>query len=312
MAAIVGRFSRQALLRAQNGIKSQQANLSFKNITENFSNYSLGKKVAAGLAGAAATGAIGLGVALQTAVVASDLELHPPTYPWSHNGMLSSLDHGSIRRGYQVYKQVCAACHSMNYMYYRNLVDVIMTEDEAKAEAEEIQVVDGPDEEGNMFERPGKLADRFPNPYANDEAAKSANNGALPPDLSFITLARHGGENYLYALLTGYHDAPAGVKVGDDLTYNPYFPGGAIGMPQQLYNDVIEYEDGTPPSVSQLAKDVSVFLRWTAEPEHDTRKRMGLKMMMVMSMLIAVAFYFKRHKFTVIKSRKIAFKSPRR
>lgn len=308
MAAIVGRFSRQALLRAQNGIKSQQANLSFKNITENLT---FGKKVAAGVAGAAATGAVGLGVALQTAVVASDLELHPPQYPWSHDGWFASIDHMSVRRGYQVYKQVCAACHSMNYMYYRNLVDACMTEEEAKAEAEEVQVVDGPDEEGNMFERPGKLSDKFPNPYANDEAAKSANNGALPPDLSFITLARHGGENYIFALLTGYHDAPAGVDVGEDLTYNPYFPGGAIGMPQQLYNDGLEYEDGTPPSVSQLAKDVSIFLKWAAEPEHDTRKRMGLKVILVLSTLIAICFYYKRHKFSVIKSRKIAFKPKR-
>lgn len=225
--------------------------------------------------------------------------------------MFDSLDHASIRRGYEVYKQVCAACHSMNYMYYRNLVGVILTEDEAKAEAEEIQVRDGPDEEGNMFDRPGKLSDRFPQPYANEEAAKAANNGALPPDLSFISAARHGGENYIFALLTGYCDPPAGIELREGLHYNPYFAGGAIGMAQALYNEIIEYNDGTPATQSQLAKDVAIFLKWAAEPEHDQRKRMGMKAIMVFGVLIAISLFYKRHKWTVIKSRKIAFKPPR-
>jgi len=183
-----------------------------------------------------------------------------------------------------------------------------MTEEEAKAEAEEVQVVDGPDENGEMFERPGKLSDKFPNPYANEEAAKAANNGALPPDLSFITSARHGGEDYVFSLLTGYCDPPAGVEVREGMHYNPFFPGGAISMARSIYNDSIEYEDGTPPTASQLAKDVVTFLRWSAEPEHDDRKRMGIKMLMIGSFLILVAFYYKRHKWTVLKTRKIAFK----
>lgn len=256
----------------------------------------------------AAAGTLGLGVALQSAVSASALELHPPAYPWSHSGYLSSLDHASMRRGYQVYKQVCAACHSMNYMYYRNLVGTIMTEEEAKAEAEEVQVIDGPDEAGNMFERPGKLSDRFPNPYPNEEAAKAANNGALPPDLTFITSARHGGEDYVFSLLTGYTDPPAGFELREGMHYNPYFPGGAISMAKSLFNETIEYEDGTPASASQLAKDVVTFLRWSAELEHDERKRMGIKMLMISALLISIAFYYKRHKWTVLKSRKLAFK----
>merc|ERR1712226_1602359 len=134
-----------------------------------------------------------------------------------------------IRRGYQVYKQVCAACHSMKYMYYRQLVNTVMSEDEAKAEAEEIQVTDGPDDQGNMYERPGKLSDKFPAPYRNDEEAKAANNGALPPDLTFIVAAREGGEDYVFSLLTGYKDAPAGVNLGESLHYNPYFAGSQIG-----------------------------------------------------------------------------------
>lgn len=144
----------------------------------------------------------------------------------------------SIRRGYEVYKQVCAACHSMRYIAYRNLVGVSHTEAEAKAEAEETQVRDGPDESGEYYMRPGKLSDYFPNPYANEEAARAANNGAFPPDLSYIVLGRKGGEDYIFALLTGYVDAPAGVVLREGQHYNPYFPGGAISMAQALYNEV--------------------------------------------------------------------------
>lgn len=308
MAAIVGRASRQVLLKANSAVSVPQNNLSINHVREAFKKLSKGKKVAVGVAGSLTAGLVGTGVALQTAVLAGDLELHPPSYPWTHSGLFQSLDHDGVRRGYQVYKQVCAACHSMNYMYYRNLVGAIMTEDEAKGEAEEQMITDGPDDNGEMFQRPGKLADRFPNPYANDEAAKAANNGALPPDLSFIVNARHGGEDYLFSLLTGYCDPPAGITVAEGQAYNPYFPGGAIGMPQQLYNDGIEYEDGTVASVAQMAKDVATFLRWAAEPEHDERKRMGMKSMMVFAMIIAVSYYYKRHKWTVLKSRKIAFK----
>lgn len=125
----------------------------------------------------------------------------------------------------------------MKYLAYRNLIGVTHTEEEAKAEAEEIQVTDGPDDEGNFFQRPGKLADRFPRPYANDEAARAANNGALPPDLTYIVAARHGGEDYIFSLLTGYCEPPGGISIREGLHYNPYFPGGAIGMAQALYNE---------------------------------------------------------------------------
>ncbi|PIK49668.1 putative cytochrome c1, heme protein, mitochondrial [Apostichopus japonicus] len=134
--------------------------------------------------------------------------------------------------------------------------------------------------------------------------------GALPPDLSYIALARHGGEDYIFALLTGYCDPPAGVDIRDELYYNPYFPGQAIGMAPPLYNEILEYEDGTPATLGQLTKDVSTFLRWAAEPEHDQRKRMGLKMLMIFSLLISAAYYLKRHKWTVMKSRKIAYRPP--
>lgn len=198
----------------------------------------------------------------------------------------------------------------MKYLAFRNLIGVTHTEEEAKIIAEEYLFKDGPDEEGNLFDRPGKLSDYFPRPYENDEQARAANAGALPPDLSYIALARHGGEDYIFALLTGYCDPPAGVDIRDELYYNPYFPGQAIGMAPPLYNEILEYEDGTPATLGQLTKDVCTFLRWAAEPEHDQRKRMGLKMLMIFSLLISAAYYLKRHKWTVMKSRKIAYRPP--
>ncbi|XP_074644590.1 cytochrome c1, heme protein, mitochondrial-like [Tubulanus polymorphus] len=307
MASILAQPSlKQAVLKTSNHLITGHAKMS------TFRNLSKGKKLLLGVAGATAVGGAGVALALNQAVHAAELTLHPPKLPWSHNGLFQSFDHASIRRGYEVYKQVCAACHSMQYLHYRNLVGVSHTEDEAKAEAAEVMIKDGPDEEGNMFERPGKLADGFPAPYANDEAARAANNGALPPDLSYITLARHGGEDYLFALLTGYvEDPPAGVSLADGQHYNPYFPGGAIGMAQALYNEIIEYEDGTPATLSQLAKDVSTFLSWASEPEHDVRKRMAIKLLLVFPFLILGSYYVKRHKWMVLKSRKIA-RVPRR
>lgn len=270
-------------------------------------NASKAKKVAVAALGVAVGGAAAVGYALNQSVKAS-VQLHPQNLPWNHNGIIDSLDHASVRRGYEVYKQVCAACHSMRYVAYRNLIDVTHTEEEAKAEAEEIMVTDGPNDQGEMFQRPGKLSDYFASPYPNDEAARAANNGALPPDLTYITSARHGGEDYLFHLLTGYCDPPAGVKLQDGQYYNPYFPGGAISMAQALYNEIIEYEDGTPATQSQLAKDVTTFLKWTAEPEHDTRKRMIIKTVMIFSVLIGISYYMKRHKWSVIKSRKLIYR----
>ncbi|XP_034980539.1 cytochrome c1, heme protein, mitochondrial [Zootoca vivipara] len=272
---------------------------------------SRGKKVALTTLGVLTAGGAGLALALHTAVKAGELELHPPNYPWSHNGMLSSLDHSSVRRGYQVYKQVCSACHSMEYLAFRNLIGVSHTEEEAKALAEETEVQDGPNEDGEMFTRPGKLSDYFPKPYPNPEAARAANNGAVPPDLSYIVNARHGGEDYVFSLLTGYCDPPGGVSIREGLYYNPFFPGEAIGMAPPIYNEILEFEDGTPATMSQIAKDVCTFLRWAAEPEHDHRKRMGLKMALIMGLLLPLTYYLKRHRWSVLKSRKIAYRPPK-
>ncbi|KAM9800807.1 cytochrome c1, heme protein, mitochondrial [Syngnathus typhle] len=294
----------RALLRTSKSITTPKANMSLASLPR-------GKKVALTTLGVVGAGTAAVALALHQSVKASDLELHPPNYPWSHAGPLSSLDHGSIRRGYQVYKQVCSACHSMEYLAFRNLVGVSHTEDEVKAIAEEVEVVDGPDETGEMFTRPGKLSDYFPKPYANPEAARVANNGALPPDLSYIVNARHGGEDYVFSLLTGYCEPPAGVAVREGLYYNPYFPGQAIGMAPPIYNEILEYDDGTPATMSQVAKDVCTFLRWAAEPEHDQRKRMGLKLLMGSAILVPLLYYMKRHRWAVLKSRKIAYRPPK-
>eukprot|EP00250_Pteridium_aquilinum_P026428 c32997_g1_i1 orf=182-1120(+) len=231
--------------------------------------------------------------------------LPAPNYPWSHEGVLSSYDHASIRRGHQVYQQVCAACHSMSLLAYRDLVGVAYTEEEVKAVAAETEVEDGPNDEGEMYTRPGKLSDRFPSPYPNEQAARFANGGAYPPDLSLITKARHNGPNYVFALLTGYREPPAGVSVREGLHYNPYFPGGAIAMPKMLIDGAVEYEDGVPATETQMAKDVTTFLSWAAEPEMEERKLMGFKVIFVLCLALLQAGYYKRWKWAPVKSRRV-------
>ncbi|CAL6288649.1 unnamed protein product [Bathycoccus prasinos] len=262
-----------------------------------------------GYAAGAALGAFLSVAAVSTTFVASADEaehgLHLPQYSWPHDGLFDAYDHASIRRGHQVYQQVCAACHSLNQICYRNLVDVAYTEQEVKTMAEEIEITDGPDDTGEMFERPGKLSDRLPSPYANEEGARYANNGAYPPDLSLITKARHDGINYVFALLLGYRDAPAGIEIRDGLYYNPYFPGGAIAMPKMLVDGGVEYDDGTIATETQMAKDVTTFLAWAAEPEHDDRKLMGAKWMFAMALLTVTAVYQKRYIWSQLKSRRV-------
>ena len=186
--------------------------------------------------------------------------LHPPAYRWSSLGWFDTYDHMSIRRGFQVYQEVCATCHSLQRIAWRNLVGVSHTVDEAKAMAAEVEYTDGPNDDGDMFQRPGKLADYLPSPYPNEEAARSANAGALPPDLSLIIKARHGGADYVFSLLTGYCDPPAGFNVQEGLNYNPFFPGTQIAMARVLFDGRVEYPDGTPATTSQMAKDVVTFL----------------------------------------------------
>jgi len=195
----------------------------------------------------------------------------------------------------------------MDLLFFRNLVGNTHTDEQARALAASVEVKDGPNDEGEYFERPGKLSDPFPAPYPNPEYARFINAGALPPDMSCIAKARHNGDDYIFHLLTGYREPPAGVSVREGLHYNPYFPGGAIGMAPPLQDEGLEYEDGTPATVSQMAKDVSVFLTWCSEPDADERKKMGVKTMFTLSLMAMTAGYMKRWKWSILRTRRISW-----
>lgn len=234
--------------------------------------------------------------------------VHSPHYHWGHENLWQSFDHAAIRRGFQVYNVIGSACHSMKHKCYRHLVNVAYTEEEAKAiAAEHDDYPTKPNDVGDIEEREGTLTDFFWNPYKNDKEARYANNGALPPDLSLIVRARHGGENYIMALLTGYRDPPHGVVMGENMYYNIYFPGCQIAMPPPLAPGAVPYEDGTDSSISQMSKDVSVFLAWSSYMEHDERHLMGLKSFACLTLLFGPFFYWKRFRWNTIKHRRVEF-----
>jgi len=233
--------------------------------------------------------------------------VHPADYPWTYTGITSAYDCADLRRGFQVYRQVCATCHSIERIHYRELVGVTHTKEELAAMASEVDFLDGPNDEGEMFERPGKLTDTLPKPYQNLEQARAANGGAAPPDLSLMVKARHKGTDYLFSLLTGYVDPPAGKPMMPGLYYNPYFPGGAIAMPPPLSDGGVEYEDGTPATISQQARDIVQFLNFCAEPEADARKKEGVTTLLLLGFCIAMTGYYKRLKWSPYKTRSITY-----
>jgi len=214
---------------------------------------------------------------------------------WPFEGIFGTFDRQAAQRGAQVYLEVCSTCHSNHNLYYRNLKDIGFSEAEIKQLAQKYIVKDGPNAEGEMFDRPALLSDRFVSPYPNEEAARAANNGAYPVDLSLIIKARQDGPNYVFSLLSGYQDAPADVKLMPSLYYNPYFEGGQIAMPPPLTEGQVTFSDGTPATVEQMAKDVVVFLQWAAEPEMEHRKSMGLKVMIFL-LVFTVFFYIAKKK----------------
>ncbi len=213
---------------------------------------------------------------------------------WSFDGVFGRFDKAALQRGFQVYQEVCAGCHGVKYIAFRNLTELGLSEDQAKAIAAEYEVEDGPDDEGEMFTRPAILSDILPSPFANDNAARASNNGALPPDLSLIAKARTGGPDYLHALLIGYEDAPDDVTLNEGMSYNAYFRGNQIAMPEPLAEDSVEYTDGTPATIEQMSLDVVHFLMWAAEPKLEARKRMGLKVMLFLVVLTALFYASKR------------------
>jgi cytochrome c1 len=266
-------------------------------------------------------GATALAIGLSAAVpaVAEETAAHGPVVEkqsWSFAGPFGRFDKGQLQRGYKVYKEVCSSCHSMKYVAFRTLADEGgpgFSVDEVKALAATIKVQDGPNDTGDMFERPGKPSDRFPSPFANEEAAKAAMNGAAPPDLSLMGKARavhrgfpwfvfdaftqyqESGPDYVYALLTGYRDAPHGITCADGLQYNQSFIGGScIAMPAPLADDMVTYDDGTPGKLQNYARDVAAFLMWTAEPKLEARKSTGLKTVMFLVVLAGLLFFAKR------------------
>lgn len=208
---------------------------------------------------------------------------------WPFEGAFGTVNRRAAQRGFQVYKEVCAACHGLYNLYYRNLQDLGFSEAEIKEIAKSYNVQDGPNDLGEMFERPGLPSDHFIRPYPNEQAARAANNGAYPPDLSLIIKARPDGANYLYSLLTGYINPPDHFRLMPGLHYNPYFPGSQLAMPAPLTDGQVTYIDGTEASVEQMAMDVTNFLQWAAEPEMENRKSLGLK---VMLFLVVFTIFF--------------------
>ena len=191
---------------------------------------------------------------------------------------------------------MCKNCHALSLLSYRNLTALGFSEDEVKAIASQVQVQDGPNDQGEMFERPGRPSDRFAKPFANEKAARAANNGAYPPDLSLITKAREGHANYVYSILNGYGDMPQGFKLSEGMNYNKYFAAGEhqIAMPQPLQPNQVTYADGTPSTLPQEAHDVVTFLAWASEPELEARHRIGLESMIFLVLLTVLLYAVKR------------------
>lgn len=242
--------------------------------------------------------AAALGLSTQTASAAGG-EVHLDTQDWSFNGPFGTYDQAALQRGYQVYREVCSACHSMRLVSFRNLADLGYTNDQIKAFAAEYEITDGPDDEGEMFDRPRRPSDRFPSPYANEQAARASNNGAYPPDMSLLAKARVGGPDYIYTLLTTYeekvpHELADTISLGEGQYFNHTYAGYKISMAPPLSEEIVTYADGTEASVENMSRDVSEFLMWAAEPKLTERKSMGMKVILFLIILTALFYAMKR------------------
>jgi len=241
------------------------------------------------------------GLAMFGLAVAGPASVHaaeappPPQVNWSFQGPFGTYDRAAKQRGFQVYKEVCASCHAMKFLAYRNLSALGFNEAEVRAIAAQYMVTDGPNEEGDMYQRPGLPSDRFVSPFPNPQAARAANGGAYPVDLSLMTKATDYGPDYVNGILVGYRDPPAGVEVPVGQYYNSYFPGHLIAMPPPMVEGQVEFADGTPATVEQMSRDLTHFLAWAAEPKMEERKRLGVKVLIFVA-LMTIVFYMAKRK----------------
>ena len=225
---------------------------------------------------------------------------------WSFEGIFGTFDRSSLQRGYQVYQEVCSGCHSIQHLSYRNLSEKGGPEfslDEAKAIAAQFEVTDGPNDDGEMFTRPRRLSDKFVNPFPNIQAATAANGGAYPPDMSVLVKARKGGADYIYSLLLGYEEVPAGYELDDGVYYNKYISGNKIMMSKPLSEGAVEYSDGTQATEAQMAKDVVTFLTWAAEPNLEARHKMGFKVFIFLIILLTLVYFSKQKVWSRLDSK---------
>jgi len=229
----------------------------------------------------------------------------PPHQQWSFDGIFGTYDLAAAQRGFQVYSEICSVCHTMNYLHYRDLTGIGLTDAQVKAIAAAVTVPQGLDDDGNVKTGPGTPADQFANPYplydpttgivrTNEKADRAAHNGALPPDLSLIVNAREGHADYVYGILTGFTDPPPGVHMMDGMNYNKYFPGHQIAMPPPLHDGQVTYADGTPASVDQMAHDVVTFLAWAGNPELVERKQIGVRWVLFFMLMAGLTYAVKR------------------
>lgn len=256
-----------------------------------------------------------LALVAATPSFAAEAAARPERQSWTYKGPFGHFDRAQLQRGFKVYKEVCAACHGLKLVSFRNLAEPggpEFSEAQAKVVAAEYKIQDGPNDKGEMFERDGRLSDRFPSPDPNEQAARARFNGAYPPDLSVIVKARsyevglfgslldffrqyqEHGSDYLYALLTGYEKPPAGVTLPDGQFWNKYFPGNRIAMTPPLQDGQVEYTDGTKNTVEQMSRDVTAFLMWAAEPHLEARKRIGFQVMIFLIIFAGLAYFTKK------------------
>lgn len=261
-----------------------------------------------------AAGALLLGIGLAPALAAEGAP-KPPREDWTFAGPFGHYDRAQLQRGFQVFREVCASCHSAHLFSFRNLAQPggpQFSEAQAKAVAESYQVQDGPNDAGDMFERPGRLSDRWPSPFPNEQAARASNGGAYPPDFSTLAKARtyevgfpgflidilrqyqENGVDYIHALLVGYKEPPEGFTVPEGAHYNEYFPGHAIKMPQPLSDGQVTYSDGSPETVDQYSRDVTAFMMWMAEPKLEERKRLGFQVMIFLIIFAGLLYFTKK------------------